>query len=252
MKIVRLAGTSIETSALGFGTAQLGPRLSRDLRSRLLEEAFDTGITLFDTSPVYGYGCAESSLGAFLRKRRDRVTITTKAGLELRSLALLRRAVGRTTMFGGRFDPHDVRLSLEQSLRRLRTDYVDIFVLHECQLEQVTDELLELMETLVREGKARATGTATSPEVSAAFIARGGQFPAVIQIPHSAFAVLPDHPDRAVITYAALSRGIGLDRALAENRDGALLFSTRRPERIADAVNAAFGVREPAAATPAR
>jgi D-threo-aldose 1-dehydrogenase len=241
MKIVRLAGTSIRTSALGFGTAQLGPRLSRGVRNRLLDVAFDEGITLFDTAPIYGFGFAESSLGAFVTKHRDRVTITTKAGLQLRRGALLRRAIGHATMAGGYFEPRDVRSSLERSLRRLRTDYVDILVLHECQFEQVTDELLDLMEALVREGKARATGTATSPEVSAALIARNGPFPTVVQIPHASLAVLPDHPGRAVITHSALSHGIGLGQALTENPGGAVLFATRRPERVVEAVRTAFG-----------
>jgi aryl-alcohol dehydrogenase-like predicted oxidoreductase len=232
MRRVRLPGTEIETSALGFGTAQLGPRLSRRERERLLDAAFAAGITHFDTAPAYGFGVAHASLARFLDRRRDAVTVTTKAGIESRRFPLARRAVRLPALRGGVFDPTAVRASLERSLRALRTDHVDLFLLHECSPADVTDELVTLLSQIATEGSAIAVGTATSAAATADLLRRGASFPSVVQVPHAGLSSLPPAHGRAVITHSALSTGIPLEQALAENPDGIVLFSTRRPERI--------------------
>src|SRR3954466_15030358 len=74
---VTLRGTEVTTSALGYGCSQLMARLGRAESTRLLEAAFDAGISHFDTARSYGYGEAESALGDFIRGRREQVTVAT-------------------------------------------------------------------------------------------------------------------------------------------------------------------------------
>ena len=81
MRTVRLPGTDLTPSRLGFGTSLLMARLGRRESVRLLEVAHESGITHFDTARAYGYGEAESAVGDFLAGRRDAVTVTTKVGL---------------------------------------------------------------------------------------------------------------------------------------------------------------------------
>ena len=92
--------SGLAVSRLGFGTAGLGRSLSRGERLRLLETAFDSGITYFDTAPLYGAGAAEEALGAFLRGAPDGVTVATKAGILPAPVAalVLSRLVGRTAV----------------------------------------------------------------------------------------------------------------------------------------------------------
>src|SRR5437764_6472234 len=81
MRSVHLAGTALEPSALGFGSASLMGKLGRRESVRKFEVAYDSGIRHFDTARAYGYGEAESALGDFLATRRDSVTVTTKLGI---------------------------------------------------------------------------------------------------------------------------------------------------------------------------
>src|SRR5437867_2902058 len=82
MKRLRLANTSLEVSALGFGCVSLTTHADRRDARALLDLAYDSGITHFDTARVYGQGQSEAILGEFIRDKRDRVTIATKCGLQ--------------------------------------------------------------------------------------------------------------------------------------------------------------------------
>src|SRR3954449_5791318 len=81
MRRIRLRNTSVEVSVLGFGCAGLTARNDRPDALRLLESAFDEGITHFDIARLYGLGHAEAILGEFIQNKRDRVTVTTKLGI---------------------------------------------------------------------------------------------------------------------------------------------------------------------------
>src|SRR3954452_19764418 len=92
VRTVRLAGTDVVSSALGFGCAGLFHLPARGDRMRLLEAAFDGGVRHFDTAPMYGLGRSEPELGRFVRGRRDQVVIATKFGIAPTAVA---RALGR-------------------------------------------------------------------------------------------------------------------------------------------------------------
>jgi hypothetical protein len=177
--------TVLDAGGIGFGTGALR-RLTTRRINLLLDSAAEEGITHFDTAPMYGVGEAEGLLGRFLGPRRDEMTVTTKIGL-LPPPAFARVLPGRLLrgpLSGHQdFEPRSVRASFERSLRRLRTDHVDILLLHECVPDQVTEELLGFLAGCVTNGTARTVGTATSREVTAEIANSWAPFPSVAQVP---------------------------------------------------------------------
>ena len=153
MRRVTLGSTGIETSALGFGAASLGSRVDPDTAARALAAALDAGVTWIDLAPVYGGGRAEEIAGKVLRGRRDQVQICTKVGLKLAGgmggglrgalMPLARKVIGRLGPLSGALrkaapkanarlplTPELIRTSIEESLRRLGTDRIEVYALH--------------------------------------------------------------------------------------------------------------------------
>ena len=175
----------LRASVLGFGCGAVLGRVGRAESLRAMEAAWDAGITLFDTARSYGYGAAEGLLGEFLEGKREQAVIATKFGIWperqqawkqiakplVRGLLKLapgaRGAVRRgtaTQVTPGQFTVPVLRASLEESLRRLRTEYVDVLFLHSAPasvLEQ--DDLMAELERVVAEGKVRVAGLSTEP-----------------------------------------------------------------------------------------
>ena len=179
----------IRTSVLGFGCGSVMGRVGRKDSLRAMHAAWDAGVTLFDTARSYGYGEAEGLLGEFLVGRRERAVVVTKFGIlpkpmtawkkfakpvvrgvlrvapEIRDL-VRKGIVGE--MSAGHFDVATMRASLEESLRQLRTDYVDVLLVHEAPENAYRqDDLMAELEKVVREGKARRTGVASTPKTAA-------------------------------------------------------------------------------------
>jgi D-threo-aldose 1-dehydrogenase len=215
-----LPGTEVETSRLGFGCAVLGGRLSTRAKRRLLDAAFDAGVTHFDVARLYGHGEAERHLGAFLRQHRDSVTVTTKAGLRptgglarFRLVRAGRHFVGSPSDVTRAFCADDIRSSLQTSLRKLGTDHVDLLLLHECRPEDVTADVIATLDDCVQRGLARATGIATGLAATTALLEREASFPAVIQVSSSVLAG-DAKPPRAAIVHSVLARDLARMRAL--------------------------------------
>jgi D-threo-aldose 1-dehydrogenase len=172
---VRLAKSGITTSRLGFGTSRLHHLIKRD-RQRLLSAAGDLGFRHFDAAPAYGDGIGEAELAKFIRGRRDRFVVATKYGIPAArlveawpSLSLpLRtaRAMARKIGFGAAALPPltsaGLRASVERSLRRLGTDYIDILLLHEPRQDRIRSEedIVDALHKLQRSGMIRAFGLA--------------------------------------------------------------------------------------------
>lgn len=227
---VTLAGTDVTTSALGYGCSSLMATLNRAESVCLLESAFDSGITHFDVARAYGYGEAESALGEMLRKRRDQVTVATKAGIAAprrsrrmavakaaarrvvgvaRPLRSLARRQAQRLVTTGQFGVAEVRASLETSLRELGTEYVDLLLLHECRPEDLSDELLAYLGVCVDEGKLRQFGIATEPLATREVLEARPATGAVVQVANSIVSpVLVSLPPavrgKALITHSAL------------------------------------------------
>jgi len=151
MKYRQLGCSGIKVSEIGFGAWQLGNardwgNMSDKKAVRLVHEALDQGCNFFDTAPNYGAEMSESLLGEALHGRRTDAVINTKFG----------HHPDQTV----NFDPKKIRSSVEGSLRRLKTDYLDSILLHNPPFECLTgntDHFMEL-EALKREGKIRAFG----------------------------------------------------------------------------------------------
>jgi aryl-alcohol dehydrogenase-like predicted oxidoreductase len=150
-----LGRTGITVSRLGYGSMELRytgdsarPELDRASAGALLNEVLDSGITYIDTSPTYGP--AEELIGEFLSSRREDFTLATKTGFVIEELPARRHVFSRDV----------VRAGLEWSLRRLRTDYVDLVQLPGSPTPEELRELgtLEELEALRSEGKCRFFG----------------------------------------------------------------------------------------------
>jgi aryl-alcohol dehydrogenase-like predicted oxidoreductase len=168
-----LGGSGIEVSAIGFGAWAIGGRTpgatsygetDDAVSRRALDEAFDRGVTFYDTASVYGDGHSETLIGETFRDRRDRVVIATKAGI-------------LPSFRGYDFSAPWLRTSLEGSLRRLQTDYIDVLQLHNASADVVHAEppVGEVLARFVEEGKIRAYGFSTpSPQDALALLTIAG------------------------------------------------------------------------------
>ena len=177
MKRRRLGNTDIEVSELAFGAWGIGGRTAGPtsygetddkVSLRALRHAVASGITFFDTSNVYGAGHSEVLLGRAFRTDRAGVIIATKLGWP--------SYTGPSD-----FSPGGIRESLEGSLKRLQTDYVDLLQLHNPPLNwrATQPDLLETLQDLTAAGKIRAVGVSVrSPEEASAFVRE----PAVVAI----------------------------------------------------------------------
>jgi D-threo-aldose 1-dehydrogenase len=288
---VSLHGTGIQTTCLGYGCANLMGRLNKRESRRMLDAAFDGGIRHFDTAPLYGYGESEGLLGEFIKGRREQVTIATKFGIRppKRSAALataksaaravvavfpalrkqIRRRAEQLTQVGC-FTVEECTRSLHNSLRELRTDYIDIFLMHEIAPNQITPELIAALEDAKRQGMLRAYGTATTSQNTISIRSQKLPNGDIAQFPSSVFENsierLPNRNTTGIITHSSLgtsfkaltaeiasnselrkawSRGLGFDcsdlrcfgalllqAAMAENSDGIVLFSSVNEHNI--------------------
>ena len=217
MRRVTLGTTGIETSCLGFGCASLGSRVGEGPGLRALAAAHDAGVSWFDLAPLYGAGGAEEIAGRFLRGRaRDSVQLCSKVGLapgvrpgglKAALIPLARAAVQavpslRGILRRGGAQPAEVlpltpeRLTgtIEESLRRLGTDYLDLYALHGVAAVALTDEVARALEDIRTTGKARAVAVASDEAAGLAAIATGAPFgvmQAETPAPGSPGALLP-------------------------------------------------------------
>ncbi|HXG41540.1 MAG TPA: aldo/keto reductase [Dehalococcoidia bacterium] len=168
MKYRRLGRTDLTVSEVGFGVWSVATTwwgvTDQELGKRLLRRAFDLGINFYDTADVYGNGLGETMLAEALADiPRDRMVIATKFGYDF--YTHVRERSGHKELPQD-FSPAFVRRALEESLRRLRTDYVDLYQLHNPRLWAIErDDLFQLLEDLRQEGKVRYIGVALGPDI---------------------------------------------------------------------------------------
>ncbi|QNN54801.1 aldo/keto reductase [Nocardioides mesophilus] len=147
----RPLGTSgLMVSVVGLGCNAFGSRIDSAQTQAVVDAALTAGITLFDTADIYGLGASEELLGKALGSRRDDVVIATKFGMDME---------GRNGPdWGARASRRYVRKAVEASLRRLGTDHIDLYQLHQRDLVTPLEETVEAMNELVDEGKVRYLG----------------------------------------------------------------------------------------------
>ncbi|WP_034385213.1 aldo/keto reductase [Deinococcus sp. YIM 77859] len=174
MEYRKLLGTDLTLSAVGFGVWTVGTTWwgvkDEAMALRLLRRAFDLGITFFDNADTYASGRAEELQRRALGDVRDRIVIGSKFGYDI---------YNHPERPGQQERPHDwtpeyLRKALEGSLRRLGTDYIDYYQLHNPRLDAIRkDDLWAELENLRQEGLIRAYGTALGPALNERQIEEG-------------------------------------------------------------------------------
>ncbi|MGW6703522.1 aldo/keto reductase [Streptomyces sp. NPDC054956] len=151
MRYLPLGSSGLQVSAIGLGCNNFGGRLDARATRAVVDAALDAGITLLDTADIYGGGGSEVHLGEALKGRRDRVVLATKFGYDGVDMGYGPAAGSR----GGRAY---VRRAVEESLRRLQTDHIDLYQLHSPDPSVPIAETLAALTELVTEGKVRYIG----------------------------------------------------------------------------------------------
>jgi aryl-alcohol dehydrogenase-like predicted oxidoreductase len=154
----QLGRSGLKVSAVGLGTNNFASRLHDDAARQVLNEAIEQGVTFIDTADVYGRGAttaagsSEEQLGRLLAGRRNGVVIATKFRHAMSELPN-ERGASRAWLMS----------AVEGSLRRLRTDYIDLYQIHAPDPETPVDETLRALDDLVRAGKVRYVGHSNFP-----------------------------------------------------------------------------------------
>ena len=137
-----------DVSVVGLGTNNFGGRIDYEQSRAVIDAALDAGVTLFDTADIYSQGLSEDFIGRALEGRRDRVLIATKFGKPMDERPAERRGTRDY-----------IRGAVESSLRRLRTDVIDVYQMHEPDEGTPIGDTLDALEELVQEGKVRYLGS---------------------------------------------------------------------------------------------
>jgi aryl-alcohol dehydrogenase-like predicted oxidoreductase len=148
MRTRRLGSSALEVTVVGLGCNNFGGRIDEQASHAVIDAALDAGVTFFDTADVYGNrGGSEEIIGRALAGRRDRVVLATKFGHDLGS--------GETARGGREY----IRKAVEASLRRLQTDWIDLYQYHRPDGVTPIAETLGALDELIQEGKVRAIGS---------------------------------------------------------------------------------------------
>ncbi len=149
MQYRRLGASGLVVSESGLGCNNFGRRIDLEATRTVVDAAIDAGVTLFDTADAYGE--SETFLGEVLQGRRDDVVIATKFGLDLGG------DLGPD--WGARGGRRYIRKAVERSLRRLRTDWIDLYQFHRPDPGTPLEETLSALNELVAEGTVRYIGS---------------------------------------------------------------------------------------------
>ncbi|MGS0648308.1 aldo/keto reductase [Komagataeibacter melomenusus] len=219
---IQIRGLKRPVSRIALGTWAIGGWMwgGPDDRNAIatIHEALDLGITLLDTAPVYGFGHSEEIVGQALAGRRDSVAIATKVGLDWKDDHKPFR----------NSSPARIRKEIEDSLRRLRTDYIDLYQVHWPDSSVPMEETARTLEALVREGKVLALGVSN---FSVAQMDAFRQFAPLcaVQPPYNLFERAMEHDilpyarqhDLAILAYGPLCRGLLSGKMTAQTKFGA-------------------------------
>ncbi|MBI5624739.1 MAG: aldo/keto reductase [Elusimicrobia bacterium] len=195
-----LGRSGLKTGVLGLGTMNFGSdwcgRRPADDRtaSSILDAALEAGVDLVDTADVYGLGASESMLGRLLGRRRSRILLATKVCGEMRP--------GDPS--SGGLSARHIRSALDASLRRLRTDRVDLYMAHAPDPRVPIGETLEAFGRAVRSGKARSVGCSnfTAGQWKEALALAGGCLPR-LEFNQVSFSLARPHAERELAPLCA-------------------------------------------------
>jgi D-threo-aldose 1-dehydrogenase len=259
MQTIRLGSSGRETTRLGFGCSSVMGSMNRRESLAMLEAAFDAGLRHFDVAPMYGYGQAEECVGEFLARHAGAVTVTTKYGIppeETKSLKAVVRGLARPVLkllpgvkkrLQGavaaasaptpkiEYTGEKAKASLENSLRALRVERIDVWLLHEAEASDLTDDaLLRVMEDAVTAGKVGTFGVGSEAKKIPALLAERPEYCHVTQYEWSVMDAMVAPGESFRIHHRALTENF---RALHE----ALTADAARCRRWSDYCGADVG-----------
>ena len=206
-----LEGLDIKPSCIGFGGWQLGVhgwgRVSEPEILKALHKAIDSGVNFFDTAPIYGLGHSEELLGKVLGSKRKGVIIATKVGLTWKK--------GKTFQKFTDSSPANISREIDRSLKRLNTDYIDLYQIHWPDPNTPIEDTLSAMEKLKNSGKIRYIGCCNFPLELLKESLKYGEI-RTIQIPYNLIDrkieqdLLPFCRENGigVLTYSPIARGL--------------------------------------------
>nr|WP_152365853.1 aldo/keto reductase [Microlunatus speluncae] len=237
----QLGGSGLTVSTVGLGCNNFGGRMADDQVPDVVAAAIDHGITLFDTADVYGnQGGSETQLGKALGKRRDQVIIATKFGGDMGG--------SNGPDWGVRGSRRYIRIAVESSLRRLGTEWIDLYQIHRPDLLTPIEETLAALSELVTEGKVRYLGSSNFAGwqvIDADWTARSGGYEPFISAQNgynwlkrdieSELVPALDHTGQGLLPYFPLASGLltGKYRRGQAAPDGTRLAG--RPQLLEDA-----------------
>lgn len=221
MRTNQLGSSELYVSEIGLGCMSLGTDEGQAVK--LIHEALDRGVNFLDTADLYDEGRNEELVGQAVQGRREDVIIATKVGN--------RRIPGQD---GWVWDPSKeyIKSAVKDSLRRLGTDYIDLYQLHGGTLDDPIDETIEAFEELKREGWIRYYGISSiRPNVIREYVAKSN----IVSV-MSQYSILDRRPEEAVLDLLAengisviargpVARGILSDRGQAKAEKGYLDYS---------------------------
>jgi aryl-alcohol dehydrogenase-like predicted oxidoreductase len=208
MKYVQLGKSSMKVSAISFGCMSLGN--DHHENAVLLQTARENGINFFDTADLYQKGFNEETVGLALKEVRDQVYIATKVGNQWRDDGS-----------GWDWNPTKkyILKTAEDSLRRLQTDYIDLYQLHGGTIQDPIDETIEAFETLKKEGKIRYYGISSiRPNVIREYVKRSNivsvmmQYSLLDRRPEEACLPLLHEQQIGVLVRGSLAGGLLIDK----------------------------------------
>src|SRR5438105_1807700 len=165
MRYRKFGSSDLDVSEVGFGVWTLASDWWGEVADKegMLHAALDAGINFIDTAPVYGTdGVGELLLADLLKSHRDEIVLTTKCGYDIDAP---RQHPGQSERPQD-WAPDSIRRQLEESLRRLGTDYIDLYQLHNARIDPILDDALwDELEKFRTEGKVRTLGVALGPAI---------------------------------------------------------------------------------------
>jgi aryl-alcohol dehydrogenase-like predicted oxidoreductase len=241
MNYHELGRSLLKISEIGFGCMSLGNDHAKN--ARLLQQAVENGINFFDTADLYQKGFNEESVGKAFLQNRQQVIIATKVGNRW-------RADGS----GWDWDPGPAYIlqCVEQSLRRLQTDYIDLYQLHGGTIDDPIDDIIDVFEQLKKQGKIRHYGISSiRPNVIREYVKRSNIVSVMMQ-----YSLLDRRPEESCLSLlqenniGVLARG-PVAKGLLVNKpaEAYLNYSMQEVETVANAVKSISGNNRSAAQT---
>jgi len=208
MQYSKLGKSDLEISRIGFGCMSLKGSASEN--KIVIEKALELGINYFDTADLYENGENEAKIGSLLKSRRGQVILATKVGNQARADGI-----------GCDWNPRKsyILSAVEDSLRRLQTDYIDLYQLHGGTKEDPIDETIEAFEILKKQGKIRYYGISSiRPNVIREYIKRSNivsvmmQYSVLDRRPEEECLELLEKNNIGVVTRGSVAQGLLVDK----------------------------------------